>query len=400
MALKQALKNNDKNEKLLEMYMLANYWLGYSAYLQVDYDTAEPYLAQYLKYAETLFLLYPKMAWQLETSYALNNLGSLAEKNNQLNLASDYFEQSAQIKLSILESQPNNLSIRADLADTRSWQSNLQAKSGKLSVAISFLQEALVQVEKNNSIEDSYNNIGRLADLEHKIALLYFDTGNLVNAQIYCQKSKKNILKLVNNDDENHLLKIDLLWSHILSIQIFINQHKLDNALIYLDQVRTLMNQLNRSATQTIEVIRANVDLLQYQAQTMALLKQNQSALLAINDAIKLFKQNLSVDIDTTFYARLVLSKINILSASSDVDLVVKSQRLIETELTEIKTLLEAKLQTNKTDYKTIAIYLMAITLLKQLPVDDPWLKLYQASDYNIPDYSRLTQQRNATNNE
>jgi len=272
-ALQLALKKDEKNEKLLELYMLTNYWLGYSAYLQLDYQTAEPYLTRYLKYANELFSLYPKVEWHLEISYALNNLGSLAEKSHQLDLASSYFEQSAQIKLQLIESQPNDYSLRIDLADTLSWQSNLQAKSGNLTLAISYLQKALSQVEKNHSEKEHFKNIEHLYSLQHKLALLYFEHGDLPNASKYSNIAQKNIAKLIYNDNDNFYFKNDLLWSQLLSIRIFIHQNNPDQALLFLNNASKLIFQLKKSITVSENINRANVYLLQLQAQTLLLLK-------------------------------------------------------------------------------------------------------------------------------
>ncbi len=382
-ALKQALKNDNTNEKLLELHMLANYWLGYAAYLQSDYISAEPFWIEYSKHADILFSLYPKPEWQLEQSYALNNLGSLAEKNNQLTAASHYFEQSAAIKLSLLKTQPDNLSLRADLADTRSWQSNIQAKSGKLLSSIKYLEEALSQLKQINYTEINFKHIEDLAYLEQNIAILYYNSGDLPNAEIHTQAVQKNLLTLVNNDDNNYSFKESLLDSYLLSIRIFINHNKSDQALIYLDKSKVLINRLKSTESKTTDLIAININLLQYQAQAMALLKQNQSALVAITDAMVLFKQHLSIKTHTTFYARLLLTKWNIVNAIQNMDNIA-----IKKELIEIKVLLESKLQRSKPNYKTLSIYLAILSSIQQYSPDNPWLKIYQHSDYNIPEYS------------
>ncbi|MEW6989621.1 winged helix-turn-helix domain-containing protein [Colwelliaceae bacterium 6441] len=386
-ALKYALQKDETNEKLLELYMLTNYWLGYSAFLQVDYKAAEPFFYQYLTYADILFSLYPKDNWHLEKSYALNNLGSLAEKNNQLDLASDYFEQSALIKLALLEKQPNNSVIRSDLAGTRSWQSNIKAKSGQLFTAIDYLKEALSQVNKINSVDSSFKNIELISSFEHKIAKLYYNAGDLDNSNNYTFKAQANLVKLVNNDEDNYRFKEDLLWSHVLSVQLFINQHKLDQALIYIDKARTLVNLLNNSAKSTSDLMHANVSILQFQAQAMFLLQQQQSALLAIKEAIKFFKQHLSVNNQASLYASLMLTKLRILKVIGKSD-----KAALENEVLEIESLLESKLQEDTPDYKVISMYLttlkFALEFTNKLQADNVWLKLYQRSDYNIPDYS------------
>jgi DNA-binding winged helix-turn-helix (wHTH) protein len=382
-ALKQALKSDNTNEKLLELYMLANYWLGYSAYLQSDYIAAEPFWVQYKTYADILFSLSPKPKWQLEQSYALNNLGSLAEKNNQLNAASNYFEQSAAIKLSLLKTQPNNLSLRVDLADTRSWQSNIQAKSGKLLISIKYLEEALSQLKQINHTENNFKHIEDLAYLEHNVAKLYYNSGDLLGADTHSQAVQKNLLTLVNNDDNNYAFKESLLGSYLLSIQIFINHNKSDQALIYLDKSKILINRLKSSESKTTDLILININLLQYQAQAMALLKQNQSALISITNAIELFKEHLSIKTHTTFYARLLLTKWHVLNTTKNID-----NTALKKELIEIKDLIESKLQRSNPDYKTLSIYLTILSSMQQSSADNPWLKIYQHSDYNIPEYS------------
>jgi tetratricopeptide (TPR) repeat protein len=384
--LEHALESDGNNEKLLELAMLSNYWMGYSAFLQQNYDTAEPFMRNYLAYANKLVKLFPKQDWQLEQSYALNNLGSVAEKKHLLSIANDYFEQSALIKLALLETQPNNLALRVDLADTRSWQSNIQAKNGKLIIAIQYLQRAMSQIETISSIEDSFNNIESLANWEHKLAALYYDNGDLINALHHSKKAENNIKRLVNNDQKNFLYKEDLLWSYLLSIQVLINQAQQDQALVYIVKSKKLLKQLKAPEIQKSQIIRANVYLLQQQARVMATLKQYQTALVAITDAIKLFKQSLSVEDNTSFYSRIILTKLGIIGMTKDVDKMV-----IHRELDVILKLLAAKLTPTNPDYDAISIYLTILKFMDKLPIDEPWLKLYESSDYNIPDYSIIS---------
>lgn len=384
--LEHALESDEDNEKLLELTMLSNYWLGYSAFLQQNYDTAEPFLRNYLVYANKLVKLFPKPDWLLEQSYALNNLGALTEKTHQLKMANDYFEQSAQIKLALLETQPNNLELRVDLADTRSWQSNIQAKNGKLIIAINYLKKALLQIEKVSSIECYLYKVESLAHSNHKLALLYYDNGDLINALNYSQKSEKNIKQLVNNDKNNFLYKEDLLWSYLLSVQILINQAKFDQALIFIDKSQKLLTNLKSSKPSKNQVIRANVYLLQQKSRIMLSLKQYKSALVTITDAMKLFKQYLSVDRDTSFYARVALTKLVIMRGGSQ-----GSRASISKELDEVINLLRTKLSSAHPDFDTISIYLTILKFMGKLDPDESWLKLYENSDYNIPDYSIIS---------
>ena len=212
---------------------------------------------------------------------------------------------------------------------------------------------------------------------------MYYNSGDLPNAEIHTQAVQKNLLTLVNNDDNNYSFKESLLDSYLLSIRIFINHNKSDQALIYLDKSKVLINRLKSTESKTTDLIAININLLQYQAQAMALLKQNQSALVAITDAMVLFKQHLSIKTHTTFYARLLLTKWNIVNAIQNMDNIA-----IKKELIEIKVLLESKLQRSKPNYKTLSIYLAILSSIQQYSPDNPWLKIYQHSDYNIPEYS------------
>jgi tetratricopeptide (TPR) repeat protein len=225
-----------------------------------------------------------------------------------------------------------------------------------------------------------------------KIGLLYYYAGYLSNAEMYSKKAQKNIVKLINNDNENYLFKEDLLWSYLLSVQVFINQKKLDKALIYLKSAKVLIDKANNSKAKTSDLIRANIYLLQQQARTLALLKQNQSALLAITEALQLFKEHLQISIDTSFYARIMLTKLSIQKTWLNID-----NTSIESELREVKELLESTLKSNPTNFETLSIYLTTLKFMQQLQIDNhlplsnDWLELYQNSDYNIPDYSIIS---------
>jgi DNA-binding winged helix-turn-helix (wHTH) protein len=403
-ALDQALanSNNQKNEKksgsgdkekLLELTMLANYWLGYSAYLQLDYEKAEPFWENYLQYANTLMRQFPNKTWQLEQSYALNNLGALAEKTQQLVKAGNYFEKSSKIKLALLKKEPSNTSIRSELSDTRSWQSNLQEKAGKLLQAIELLHEARNEILKIHLIENNFKSLESLYQLEHKLALLYFSANDLDNVLNYSKKVEQKLIKLVNNDVDNLLFKEDLIWNQLLLVRVFINQNNIDQSLIHVNKARGLISHFKTSSKESITtqnkfIFKANIYLLQFEAQIMMLLNQQQSAHKAIVEATNLFKKHLSIDIELAFYARLILTKSSIISALKNTD-----TALMRTELTTIKSLLENYLKPVNTDYKALAIYFSLFNFSQQLQIDKntsfdkQLLNRYKNSDYNIPDY-------------
>ncbi len=390
--LEKALIEDRLNEKLLELIMLTNYWLGYAAYLQLDYVSAKPFFLNYYKYSTDLVNVSHDTHWRIEQSYALNNLGALANKQNQLIAASDYFEQSALIKLSLLEMTPRNINLVRELVDTYSWQSNIKAKSGQLLKSISLLNKALLQFLDVVSVAGESKNTENLADIEHKLALSYFNIGDLDNALYFSLIAELKFNKLTVNDSENYLYKEDLLWNYLLSVKIYIQQSKSDAALIYLDKAKELLHQFKlleptqASDANNKSIIRAKVYILELEARIMLLLGQKQNALVIINKALRLFSKYLSKDIEATYFTRLSLLRIYIEQILGE-----KGAILIRHELIAIKAHIETMFNITKPNFELLFMYISTEKFMKRLKIspdigfNTDWLNFYLESDYNIP---------------
>ncbi|UZW60085.1 tetratricopeptide repeat protein [Lysobacter enzymogenes] len=114
----------------------ASYWSGYLAFLRADYDTAQSHWQRYRRVAERAAALEPDRAraW-IETSYALNTLGTLSRKRERHAEALALFERSEQYKRRALRFEPDNLRLRADLADSLSWSARTLDRLGRLDEA-------------------------------------------------------------------------------------------------------------------------------------------------------------------------------------------------------------------------------------------------------------------------
>lgn len=391
--LEQALKNDDENEKLLELTMLANYWLGYSAYLQSDYKTTHHHWHNYLKYANTISNLFPKLVWKLEQSYALNNLGALAEKQYKFNDAAQLFEHSASIKVNLLKSFPSNKDIRIELADTRSWQSNIHAKAGKLLQAVDYSEDALSQVKKLYTEQKSIKLLKELVTLEHKLALLYYDAGQVENAKLLALETETSLLKLVNNDEQNQLLRKELLWNQVLLAQIAIANNQIDHSLVYLEKANdwlAIIKQFKHTHNiqETKELAKASTYIHRHRARALSAINQTHSAISAITKSLADFHEYTTQKQQPALYVQLHLTQLGISIKNNSLD-----QLFIQEELQKLASQIEKIIDTQAIDYTLLSTYALISALRKQLnitpqpPENTNLLKLYQQSDYNVPSF-------------
>jgi|GEM_PF-974797 len=384
--------NNSNNTKSLELYMLTHYWLGYTAYIQKDYKTAQPYFLEYLHYTNQLIQQSKDTQWTLEKSYALNNLGALSEKIQHLEQANNYFSQSAQLKQTLIKKTPDNNIIRADLADTLSWQGNIHKKKGKLLIATRFINQALSQVNYIYHSDKSFSVIKDLAILQFKAATLYYDYSDLQQTEHHAQKSAQLFIRLTDNDRDNYTFKKDLMLSQLLLAKTYFHQHQFDQALTYIEQTTKLMNTLKSNSAITKELIHPRIYLLRLQAKLMAALQQKKAALTVINNAITLFNKHLSTHYDLALYSSLQLAKAHFINTNY-----AQLPSVNQAELTELHMLLEQQITPTLSsspkdklneyqDYRTLSFYVALSHYMEKKPTNSLLLQLYKQSDYNSPD--------------
>ncbi|HCV04133.1 MAG TPA: hypothetical protein DG048_15915 [Pseudoalteromonas sp.] len=370
-ALETELDRN-QSEKALELYMLANYWLGYIHYLEAEYMKAKTFWLRYKEIADTLFRHYSANQWQLEISNSLNNLGALAEIENELVQASSYFEQSYEIKRKLLVSQPNNLSLRQDLADTRSWQSNLEAKAGHLKKAITLSQEALKEVTVIAEISADKTAQHQISELNHSLALLWLDNGELHKALEHVQATQTTLTELISHDPQNKDYITLLVWSYLLQSRTFIILGNYDKALIAMDSAQALLHETNRNKTAITEIGEALTLLNIYRGQAFYQLRQHLTAQRFITLAESTLKEHFDNSPPLTLLANLYLTKA-ITQQPHD-----KSSETLEF----IKSKLASEIKIRQPNYKLIYFYLVTLKMLGELSVEDEFLKLYENSDF------------------
>lgn len=111
----------------------AAYWLGYHAFRLGDHRRADLHWHRYLDHTGALLRLAPdRPEWLVERSYALNNLGTLANAQGHGDEAITRFRESAALKAQASRMRPQDLDLRYDLIDTLSWISSAQQTQGQL----------------------------------------------------------------------------------------------------------------------------------------------------------------------------------------------------------------------------------------------------------------------------
>jgi tetratricopeptide (TPR) repeat protein len=115
---------------------IAAYWRGYAHFRRAEYDLASQHWNAYLQRSTQLMRRAPREPrWMVETSYALNNLGTLARNRGRINQALAYFQRSADLKRQALRMRPGDNTLQFELIDTLSWISSGEESRGELAQA-------------------------------------------------------------------------------------------------------------------------------------------------------------------------------------------------------------------------------------------------------------------------
>lgn len=284
---KKKVDNSNRNDFLYQKSQ-TQYWLGYLDYLKQDYQKTQTSWQNYLDLATELTQRAPdNNQWQLEHSYALNNLGTLAYKTKNIKKAADYFEKSAKIKQQLYENNPNNGQYIADLADTISWQANIFERLGDYSGTLSFhnkslsLSQKLEQIDKKNPAWKH-----RLALAHYRTALGYYNLGKLQEAQQQTFTAIKIYETLYNWDTNNQTWIKELINQYILISKIFRHQNDYDQSLFYLNTATSLFNILSDEKRNTASAFKQSAAIESEHSLILSLLKQHKAAIQRISQVM------------------------------------------------------------------------------------------------------------------
>lgn len=156
------------------------YWLGYLALQKDDLERTREHFDAYLVHAVALQpLTVDSGLGLLETSYALNNLGTLAARSNVSVKAIEYYERSIALKRAYLQTNPEDDGVLADIADSLSWIGSTLAAERKPLEALEHYRQQLKLVQDVRSRRTGEVTwVWREAVAGHLTALLEIATGN------------------------------------------------------------------------------------------------------------------------------------------------------------------------------------------------------------------------------
>jgi eukaryotic-like serine/threonine-protein kinase len=214
------------SELTLELATI-QYWRGFLAYKNADLGSAEIYWKSYLASTQTLLRMAPEnTVWQLELTYALNNLGTLASDQRQFARATDYFSRSRQIKTRLHAAKPTDASLTADLADTNIWLATVLESSGQLVSAAAQLQ---AQVELLQGLVAAHPGdsewLNRLAAAHAHHSRVALNLGDSKAAEHGNLQAIDLLKTLTASDPSNELWHYSLAYTYLQQAKLLITQN-------------------------------------------------------------------------------------------------------------------------------------------------------------------------------
>ncbi|WP_313920458.1 winged helix-turn-helix domain-containing protein [Tahibacter sp.] len=189
----------------------AAFWRGQSAFQDGDVATAATHWQRYHAAARRLLALRPGDAKaQLELSYALNNLATLDFQALRLDEARARFAESSALKREVLRAQPGDESVIADLADSLTWQGQVDEADARLAAAESLQRAALEMIQRlRTASPDDQRWIHREALARHHLARTLLARGDAGTSSALLVDAHDALHGLVASDASNREWKRD-----------------------------------------------------------------------------------------------------------------------------------------------------------------------------------------------
>lgn len=193
------------------------YWRGNLALQSGDLQATDEAWEGYRQSAQRMLDVSPENTTaQLEMSYALNNLGNLALREQRNAEAGDLFRKSIALKRNLYQLHPDRLDIGADLADSISWWGSTLDRQGKLDQAVEQFatQTALLRAVSERRPEDRTWEY-RLTTALTQMATLQRALGKLEQSRSGYLESIRHLESLVRSDSTNKAWARDLAFAEI-----------------------------------------------------------------------------------------------------------------------------------------------------------------------------------------
>lgn len=232
---------------LLERGTLA-YWQGMLAFRQSALDKAEMHFERYRAVAHELTEREPNNSdWQLELSYALNNLGSLAQQRQQTEQALALFQQSVALKDRVLAARPTDSALAVEQADSLSWIGSALDRQGRLHEAAKYYErqlQVLRGIGEREPAADGWRH--RLALAELIMGDLQLALGNLAVARLHDESAANALELLVAADASNTTWQSNLSYAQAQIAYLLLLNKQPKQAIEHLIQAEHRLRPLLR----------------------------------------------------------------------------------------------------------------------------------------------------------
>lgn len=245
-AAQHALKTAPDSLEALAETGTAAYWQGYYEYRQSRLPQARAYWMDYLRASEHLTRRAPaKTEWQLELSYALNNLGTLARDLQQSDEAVGLFRRSVDLKTSLLAQRSNDKSLQYELVDSLSWLSSSQENQGQLTEASEGYRQQIEMLRlliRDEPEADAWRR--RLATALLSSSELALSRGLMEQSRREAEESLSLLSALVKQRPDNQTWQRDLAHAHAHIGWVFAIGGEREKGLAHLRQAQLSLKPL------------------------------------------------------------------------------------------------------------------------------------------------------------
>lgn len=225
------------------------FWRGQIALDQGRPDDAWKAFDEYRTHAERMVAIDPDNvdAW-IELSYALNSLGSAAQRRSDLAGAAEAFERSITLKRQALARRPDDRDILAGLANSHSWLGSVRRREGALRAALALFEEeqAILNALRAAAPHSESSWSHRLVIAMRRRAELLADLGDVDAAEREYVAAHTLALDLTRQDPANRLWKRVLLGIDTNLGELLSYQGRLTEALQLQQATAASMQELTR----------------------------------------------------------------------------------------------------------------------------------------------------------
>ncbi len=220
----QLQDNGNSTDKALLKDLGANaFWLAQYYTRRKQWPEALSFANDYLAFSDRLAMSHPSdpEAW-MEQSYAFTNIGNIHARSGQVNLAATNFEKSVALKRKALTADPDDKTVKADLANSLSFLAETKNSLGQLTAAASLFkeEEALITSVHKTSPNDGFWTY-RLANALWHSATTETLLGSNMDAIKHLHQAESLLGALTIQDPTNRKWKLNLgfVQVHLLALE-------------------------------------------------------------------------------------------------------------------------------------------------------------------------------------